>query len=89
VTAPHRRPWGRTHGTLAVAALLLSAADHLATALIGLPPIAWCARTIAAPVRDAWRAAAWWSAPAEPVAIITIRPTTTPERTPNDANPTR
>jgi hypothetical protein len=87
VTAPRRRPWGRTHGTLAVAALLLSAADHLFTALVGWPPLAWAARRIAAPIAATWRAAAWRSAPIGPTAIITIRTPTAPERTPNDANP--
>jgi len=81
-----RRPWGRTRGTLAVAALLLSALDHLTTALIGWPPIAYVTRRIAAPVGDAWRYAAWRTTPAEPIAIITIR---TPERTTDDANPAR
>jgi hypothetical protein len=81
-----RRPWGRTHGTIAVAALLATALDDLLTAVIGWPPVRYVARRFARPIADAWRSAAWRSTPREPVAIITIR---TPERTPSDANPTR
>jgi hypothetical protein len=89
VTAPRRRPWGRARGVAAVAALLLSALDHLATALIGWPPAAYMARRVAAPIAEAWRAAAWRTTPAAPVAVITIRTPPAPERTPDDANPTR
>jgi hypothetical protein len=85
VTA-RRRPWGRTHGTIAVAALLLSALDHLATAIIGCPPVAYMTRRVAAPIAAAYRSAAWRSTPIRPTAIVTIR---TPERSPHDANPTR
>jgi hypothetical protein len=84
-----RRPWGRTHGALAVAALLLTAADDLLTALAGWPPVRYAARRIAAPIADAWRSAAWRSAPIRPTAIVTIRTTPAPERNPADANPTR
>lgn len=84
-----RRPWGRARGTLAVAALLLSAADHLFTALMGWPPVAYVTRRIAAPIGDAWRSAAWRTTPAGPIAIITIRTPTAPERTTDDANPAR
>ena len=84
-----RRPWGRVRGTLAVAALLLTALDHLLTALIGWPPVTWMARTIAAPIAETWRAAAWRAARRRPVAIITIRTPPAPERTTDDANPTR
>lgn len=84
-----RRPWGRARGILAVAALLLSALDHLVTALIGWPPIAWMARTIAAPIAAAWRSAAWWSPPIRPTAIITIRTPAPPEGNTSDANSTR
>jgi hypothetical protein len=87
VTAPRRRPWGRARGTVAVAALLLTALDHLATAVIGWPPIAYMTRRVAAPIADAWRAAAWRTAPAGPVAIITIRTPPAPERNTDDANP--
>jgi hypothetical protein len=81
-----RRPWGRTHGTIAVAALLLSALDHLVTAVIGWPPVAYMTRRVAAPIADAWRAAAWRSSPRAPIAIITIRTPPAPERTTDDAH---
>jgi hypothetical protein len=68
--------------------LLLSALDHLVTALIGWPPAAWMARTIAAPIRDTWRAAAWRSSPRNPVSVITIRTPAAPERTADDGNNT-
>lgn len=88
-SACQRRPWGRVRGTLAVASLLLSALDHLVTALIGWPPAAWMARTIAAPVTEAWRGAAWRSPRRSPISVITIRTSPAPERNPDDANPTR
>jgi hypothetical protein len=81
-----RRPWGRTHGTIAVAALLLSALDHLTTALIGWPPVAYMARRVAAPIAAAYRSAAWRSTPIRPTAIVTIRTTPAPERTPDNAH---
>ena len=87
--APVRRPWGRARGTLAVAALLLSGLDHLVTALIGWPPVAWLARTITAPLGDAWRAAAYHRPRRDPIAIITIRTPPAPERTSDNADPTR
>ena len=87
--ADTRAPWGRARGTLAVASLLLSALDHLVTALIGWPPVAWMARTIAAPIVEAWRAAAWRTVRRNPIAIITIRTPPAPERTTDDADSTR
>jgi hypothetical protein len=81
-----RCPWGRMRGTLAVASLLLSALDHLVTALIGWPPVAWMARAIAAPITETWRTAR--RGPRRtPIAIITIRTPPAPERTTGDANP--
>lgn len=54
-----RTRYGIRHGLAAVAILLLTAADELASALTGWPPIAHVWRTIAAPVRAAYRRAAW------------------------------
>lgn len=82
--ARQRRPWGRTRGALAVAALLLSALDHLVTALIGWPPVEWMARMIAEPIAEAWRSAAWHTPRRAPIAIITIRTPPAPERTTED-----
>lgn len=42
-------------GLVAVAVLLLTAADALLTAAVGIPPVAWCARRIGAVVREAYR----------------------------------
>jgi hypothetical protein len=88
IPARQRRPWGRWRGTLAVALLLLSALDQLVTALIGWPPVAWMARTIAAPMAEAWQAAAWRRPRRTPIPIITIRTPAAPERTTDDAHPT-
>lgn len=54
-TAPARPRWGRLRGSWAVAVLLLSALDHLVTAVIGSRPVACIVRRFAAPVSAAWR----------------------------------
>lgn len=57
-TVPVRpRRWGRLRGTWAVIALLLSALDHLAAAVVGCRPIAVTVRRFAAPLGAAWRSA--------------------------------
>lgn len=51
-----RRTWRTVgRGLAAVAAFLLSAVDALVTAALGVPPIAWTARQLAAMVREAYR----------------------------------
>lgn len=45
------RTRGVFRGLLAVAAWVLSAVDALASALIGVPPFAWCAKRAASTVR--------------------------------------
>jgi hypothetical protein len=78
-TAPRRRrPWGRLRGTGAVAVLLISALDHLVSAITGLRPLAVTIRQFAAPIAAAWRSAAWRTASP---ATVTIRTMPADERT--------
>jgi hypothetical protein len=42
-------------GLAAVARLFLTALDALITAAVGIPPIAWCARQVAALIRETYR----------------------------------
>lgn len=67
-----RRRWGRLRGTWAVLALLLTALDHLVSAVTGCRPIAVTARRIAAPIAAAWRSAAWRTSSAATVTIRTM-----------------
>jgi hypothetical protein len=45
----------RLAGLHAVAVFLLSGLDALVTAAVGLPPVAWIVRQVAAVVREAYR----------------------------------
>lgn len=58
VTGPRRRrlavPRRWLRGALAVAALLVSAADALISALTGWAPVGRTIRQLAAPIADAW-----------------------------------
>jgi hypothetical protein len=70
-TAPARRRTARTcHGILAVLALFLTAADALATAVIGIPPVAWLWGRLAAVVSAAYRG----TSPSGPPVTIAGRP---------------
>lgn len=66
------RRWVR--GSAAVAALLLSAADHLATAVVGIPPLAYMARRVGVVLADEWRSAVRPSRPGRPI-VIRVTPT--------------
>jgi hypothetical protein len=76
-SAPSRpRRGGVVRGLLAVAALLITAADALITALIGIPPIGWMWRQVAAVITSTYRRAAARPGPipgSEPVLITTVR----------------
>lgn len=61
------RRW--TRGTAAVVVLLTSAADHLATAIVGIPPLGYMARRAFAPLAAEWRAAVRPSRPGRPIVI--------------------
>jgi hypothetical protein len=75
-TRSRARSWRRVRGTVAVAALLLSAADHLAAALAGIPPLGYMARRAGGVLADEWRSATRSPRPGRP---IVIRVTTTPK----------
>jgi hypothetical protein len=47
--------WAIGAGIRSVALLFLTATDSLLTAAAGIPPIRWCARQLAAVIRDAYR----------------------------------
>lgn len=57
-------------GLVAVAVLLLTAADALITAVVGIPPIACTVRRLAGAYREAYHG----SGPQEPPAVITVTP---------------
>lgn len=61
------RRWVR--GSAAVAALLLSAADHLIAAVAGIPPFAYQARRFGVVLADEWRSAVRLSRPGRPIVI--------------------
>jgi hypothetical protein len=65
-----RRPWGRLHGAVAVAALLLSGLDQLISAVTGWPPLAYACRRAAAPIAAVYRAASSRPSAAPPVVTI-------------------
>lgn len=52
---PRPRRWGRLRGCWAVFVLLLSALDHLVSAVIGSRPVTCTVRRFAVPVAAAWR----------------------------------
>ena len=63
---PPRQGWrGVARGLLAVAVLLLTAADALVTALAGVPPMAWAARRIRRVIADEYRRAYYDAVDAE------------------------
>lgn len=47
--------WAVGAGIRAVLVLAVTALDSLVSALAGIPPVRWCARQLAAVVRDAYR----------------------------------
>lgn len=69
---PARRQGGAWRGVLAVIALFVTAADELATALIGIPPVRWLCGQVAAVIRSTYRRAAHRPPASTPV-IITGR----------------
>ena len=81
VTTTRRRSPRRFRGLLAVARLLGSAADDLASALCGWAPLRTTARALATVITAAYRRGAW--APRPPVNAITVRPE---EGTPPDGD---
>ena len=54
-TRPTRDWWAVGAGIRAVLVLAVTAIDSLLSALIGIPPVRWCAHQVAAVVRDAYR----------------------------------
>jgi hypothetical protein len=63
--------YGTWRGLKAATVLLLTAADELISAMAGTRPIAYMWRTIATPVRAAYRLAAWPPPEAEIIPHIT------------------
>jgi hypothetical protein len=57
--AAPRSPRAIARGLTAVAALFLTAADALITAVLGLPRLAWVARRVAAACGEEYRRARW------------------------------
>jgi hypothetical protein len=67
---PRTRRWGRFRGAWAVLVLLLSALDHLVTAVIGSRPAAAIVRRFAAPIAAAWRSGRLRLASTSPVVYL-------------------
>jgi hypothetical protein len=67
------RQGGAWRGVLAVIALFVTAADALATALIGIPPVGWLCGQVAAVIRSTYRRAAYRPPPAPAPVLITGR----------------
>lgn len=80
---PRTRPWRRVRGILAVAALLLSAAEALISAVTGWRPVSLVVREFGAVFAATWRSATRRPAPAGP--LVTIR-TPTPPGPANDGS---
>jgi hypothetical protein len=56
MTYTPNRSWRTVgRGLAAVARLLVSAADALITAAVGVPPIGWCVRQLVAAIRETYR----------------------------------
>lgn len=65
-TGPDPARGGAWRGVLAVLALFATAADELATALIGIPPVRWLVGQVTAIIRATYQRAAYRAPDPEP-----------------------